>query len=120
MEYKKTEFEIGINALIATSFTVATFAATALGFRFMDDRKKLEIIKAGKPVKEKSDTSLEMDPQNWKVKLNRKNEFEVMETKTIMKEVPVVPGFKKMKKVRVKLDKNGREIPGTKEDILGY
>jgi hypothetical protein len=119
MEHKKIEFEIGGNALVATIATVATLSATALGFKFMDDRKKLEIIKADKPVKNKSDTTLEIDPKTWKVKLNRKNEFEVMETKTIIKEVPVVPGFKKMKKVRVKLDKNGMEIPGAEEDIVG-
>ncbi|WP_201716137.1 hypothetical protein [Rossellomorea arthrocnemi] len=117
MDHKKTEFELGGNALTGVIVTFVTLAGTALGMKYMDDRKKIEIIKSEKPLKDKSDTTVEIDPKTWKVKVNRKTDFEVTETK--IKEVPVVPGFKKTKKVLVQLDKNGNEIPGTEADVVG-
>ncbi|MGM0780182.1 MAG: hypothetical protein ACQEXE_21960 [Bacillota bacterium] len=116
MIYNKSEFEIGGNALVGVIVSAVTAAGAALTWKYMDDRKTLELVKADKPVKIKREAAFEIDPKTWKTKFSNKNEFEVPATK--IKEVPVVQGFKKTKKVRVTLDKNGNEIPGTEEDIV--
>ncbi|QYF82842.1 hypothetical protein KY492_00525 [Brevibacterium sp. PAMC21349] len=115
MEHNKTEYEIGGKLLIG----VGIAAVSILGTVYMNVKNRSKAIMAGIPIKDNSDISLEFDPKTKKVKLNRKNEFEVKETKTIIKEVPVVPGFKKTKKVQVQVDEKGREVPGTQEDVIG-
>jgi hypothetical protein len=91
---------------------------TFLGYKNMNSKYKLEMLKIGKPFKDTGDVKLEFDPKSMNIKFSNKTGFEVQGHETIIKEVPVVPGFKKTKKVRVCLDENGNEIPGTEEDVV--
>ena len=115
MENKNLKYDIGGNLLIA--FTVA--AATYFGTSFMNFKNKSIAMELGVPIKDNSESECEFDPKTMKFKVKRKTEFEVKE-KTIIKEVPVVNGFKKTKKVQVDVDKNGNEIPGTQQDFVGW
>lgn len=117
MENKRTAYEIEIGRNLLIGFGFATLAY--LGSEYMNFKNKSSAIRTGMPVKDKSETGFEFDPKTKKLKLSRKTEFEAKETKTIIKEVPVVPGFKKTKKVQVEVDKNGIEIPGTQQDFIG-
>lgn len=115
MEQNRIEYEIGGKLLIGFVIVAGTF----LGNAYMNNKNKSIAIKSGLPIKDNSETGIEFDPKTKKVKLSRKTEFEVKETKTIIKEVPVVPGFKKTKKVQVDVDNNGNEIPGTQQNFVG-
>jgi hypothetical protein len=117
MDHKKTEHEIGGNLLIGLVVVAGTF----LGASYMNFKNKSNVIKSGMPIKDNSEIEFDVDPKTKKFKVKRKTEFEVKEPKreTIIKEVPVVEGFKKRKKVQVDVDENGNEILGTQKDFAG-
>ncbi|WP_316571340.1 hypothetical protein [Neobacillus sp. YIM B06451] len=121
MDDKQGKFEIGDNALKGGIAGIVVVAGTTIVLKYLDDRKQIKLHKAGKPVVADSNTHFIIDPKNWKFGFKRKAKFEVKEVpeKIIIKEVPVVPGFKQTKTVQVRLDKNGKEIPGSQEDIVG-
>ncbi|MCM3118802.1 hypothetical protein M3610_26850 [Neobacillus sp. MER 74] len=114
MDSQKTEFDIGGKLLIGVGMVSATF----LGAKFIDYQNRKNAMMAGTPIKDNSYFDFDIDLPNKKLKINRKTEFEMKEPKTIIKEVPVVPGFKKTKKVRVQVDQDGNEIPGTEENVM--
>jgi hypothetical protein len=113
MENQK--FDIGRNLLIGVSMLSATY----IGAKIIDYRNRKNAMTAGTPIKDNSNFEFDIDLPNKKFKFSRKAEFELKETKTLIKEVPVVPGFKKTKKVRVQVTQDGNEIPGTEEDVIG-
>lgn len=115
MENKSLKYDIGGNLVIG----IVLSAATLLGTSFMNFKIKSRALELGVPIKDNSEMEYDFDPKTMKFKIKRKTEFEVKE-KTIIKEVPVVTGFKKTKKVQVDVDKDGNEIPGTQQDIIRW